>query len=182
MDYYKAIQFLAVVDREDNIIGKMEKWEAHKKGILHRAYTAILQHEDSIILQHRKHPVFDDVYDLSFSSHQIYQSNSLQTNEEALYEGLLREWSITPKEIIDIKFLNKIYYKAKDEKSEFFDHEIDYIFLIKVNTMPKASLDYAYGQKIINKKNLIFEIKKLQLNLAPWVEKILEKKLIIELF
>ena len=90
MDYYKAIQYLAVVDREDNIIGKMEKWEAHKKGVLHRAYTAILQYQDNIILQQRKHPVFDDVYDLSFSSHQIYNKDLLQTNEEALFEGLLR--------------------------------------------------------------------------------------------
>lgn len=177
MDYYKAVQFLAVVDRKDNIIGKMEKWEAHKKGVLHRAYTAILQYEDSIILQHRKHPVFDDVYDLSFSSHQIYKNNSLQTNESAIYEGLLREWNISKKEIVEIKFLNKIYYKAKDNKSEFFDHEIDYIFLIEVNVIPKANLNYAYGQKIVHKANIISEIKKLQLNLAPWVEKILEMKL-----
>ena len=177
MDYYKEMQDLAVVDQEDNIIGKMEKWEAHKKGVLHRAYTAILQYEDSIILQHRKHPVFDDVYDLSFSSHQIYKNDSLQTNEEALYEGLEREWGIEKFEIRNLKFINKIYYKAKDEKSEFFDHEIDYIYLIEVNTMPKANLDYAYGQKMIQKANIISEIKKLQLNLAPWVEKILEMKL-----
>ena len=177
MDYYKEMQDLAVVDQEDNIIGKMEKWDAHKKGVLHRAYTAILQYEDSIILQHRKHPLFDDVYDLSFSSHQIYKNDSLQTNEEALYEGLEREWGIEKFEIRNLKFINKIYYKAKDEKSEFFDHEIDYIYLIEVNTMPKANLDYAYGQKMIQKANIISEIKKLQLNLAPWVEKILEMKL-----
>lgn len=178
MDYYKAIQYLAVVDREDNIIGKMEKWEAHKKGILHRAYTAILQYEDSIILQHRKHPVFDDVYDLSFSSHQIYKNEFLQTNEEALYEGLEREWGVEKFEIRSLKFLNKIYYKAKDEKSEFFDHEIDYIYLIEVNTLPKPNLDYAYGQKIIKKADLASHISKLNKPLAPWVEKILEAKLV----
>ena len=178
MDYYKAIQYLAVVDREDNIIGKMEKWEAHKKGVLHRAYTAILQYQDSIILQHRKHPVFDGVYDLSFSSHQIYKGNSLQTNEEALYEGLLREWNIKEFEIRNLKFLNKIYYKAKDEKNEFFDHEIDYIFLIEANSIPKANLDYAYGQKTISKTNLVSDIAKLGAPLAPWVKKILEVKLI----
>ena len=178
MDYYKAIQYLAVVDREDNIIGKMEKWEAHKKGVLHRAYTAILQYQDNIILQQRKHPVFDDVYDLSFSSHQIYNKDLLQTNEEALFEGLLREWNFNKKNIIDTKFLGKIYYKSKDEKSEFFDHEIDYIFLIEVNSIPKANLDYAYGQKTISKTNLVSDIAKLGAPLAPWVKKILEVKLI----
>lgn len=178
MDYYKAVQFLAVVDREDNIIGKMEKWEAHKKGVLHRGYTAILEFENNIIIQHRKHPVFDGVYDLSFSSHQFYQGEKLQTDEEAIYEGLKREWNVEKFEIRNLKFLNKIYYKSKDVNSEYTEHEIDYIYIVQLNKMPTANLDYAYGQKIIQKTNLVSEIKKLQLNLAPWVEKILEEKLV----
>lgn len=185
MDYYKAVQFLAVVDRKDNIIGKMEKWEAHKKGILHRGYTAILEFENKIILQHRKHPVFDDVYDLSFSSHQFYQGEKLQTDEEAIYEGLKREWNIQEFEISlpagkagNLKFLTKVYYKSKDTNSEYSEHEIDYIYLVHLNKSPVANPDFAYGQIAVDKKNLVSEIRKLQLNLAPWVEKILEKKLI----
>lgn len=177
MDYYKAIQFLAVVDKNDNIIGKMEKWEAHKKGVLHRGYTAILEFENNIILQHRKHPVFDRVYDLSFSSHQFYQGEKLQTDEEAIYEGLKREWRGDKFEIRNLKFSGTVYYKEKDTNSEYTEHEIDYIYVVQLNKMPIANMDFAYGQKIIQKTNLVSEIKKLQLNLAPWVDKILEMKL-----
>lgn len=178
MDYYNKVQDLAEVDREDNIIGKVEKWEAHKKGILHRGYTAILEFENKIILQHRKHHVFDKVYDLSFSSHQFYKGGSLQTDEEAIYEGLKREWNIQEFEIRNLKFLTKVYYKSKDTNSEYSEHEIDYIYLIHLNKSPVANPDFAYGQIAVDKKNLVSEIKKLQLNLAPWVEKILNEKLI----
>lgn len=178
MDYYKEVQDLAVVDREDNVMGKAEKWEAHKNGILHRGYTAILEFEKKIILQHRKHPVFNKVYDLSFSSHQFYKNGKLQTDEEAIYEGLKREWNTPEFEIRNLKFLNTVYYKEKDKNSEYSEHEIDYVYLVHLNKSPVANPDFAYGQKIIQKKNLATEIKKLQLNLAPWVEKILEKRLI----
>ncbi|MCX6730895.1 MAG: hypothetical protein NTZ55_03535 [Candidatus Roizmanbacteria bacterium] len=42
MDYYKKKQFIAEVNEQDEIIGKVEKWDAHKKGMLHRGYTAII--------------------------------------------------------------------------------------------------------------------------------------------
>ncbi|OGK14978.1 hypothetical protein A2774_01005 [Candidatus Roizmanbacteria bacterium RIFCSPHIGHO2_01_FULL_39_12c] len=71
MDYYEQKQFLGEVDKQDKIIGQIEKWEAHKNGILHRGYTCILTYQYKVLLQHRKHPVFDGVFDLSFSSHPI---------------------------------------------------------------------------------------------------------------
>lgn len=176
--YYQEEQWLAQVDREDNIIGKVEKWKAHKEGILHRGYTAILEFEESVILQHRKHPVFDGVYDLSFSSHQLYKNGKLQSDEEAIYEGLKREWGVENPPIGGLKFVNKIYYKAKDTKSEYFEHEVDYLYLVKLANLPKANIDYAYGQKIITKKNLPSAILHLSSPLAPWVSKVLEEKLI----
>ena len=176
--YYQEEQWLAQVDKEDNIIGKIEKWKAHKEGILHRGYTVIVVYDDNIVLQHRKHPVFDGVYDLSFSSHQLYKNGKLQTDREAIYEGLKREWGIENPPIGGLKYLNKIYYKAKDEKSEYFEHEMDYLYLVKLANLPKANIDYAYGQKIVDKKNLLSNIYKLQLHLAPWVNKILEEKFI----
>lgn len=177
-NYYKEQQFLVQVDQSDNIIGQIEKWKAHKEGILHRGYTAILAFDEQIILQHRKHPVFDKVFDLSFSSHQLYKDGKLQTDEEAIYEGLKREWKIDECEIRSLKFLNKIYYKAKDEKSQYVEHEIDYVYLVTLNKLPVAVAEYAYGQEVILRKNLASKIYHLGSSLAPWVNKILEEKLI----
>ena len=71
MDYYKQKQYLAEVDKNDKVLGEIEKWECHKKGVLHRGYTCILIYKGSYIFQHRKHPVFSGVFDLSFSSHPL---------------------------------------------------------------------------------------------------------------
>jgi len=174
--YYQEEQWLAQVDKEDNIIGKVEKWDAHKRAILHRGYTVILECNDAVILQHRKHPVFDGVYDLSFSSHQLYKNGTLQTDEEAIYEGLKREWGVDKQNINELKFLSKIYYKSRDLKSEYFEHEVDYIYLVTLNKMPIANREYAYGQEMVEKKNISSTL--LPTPVAPWIDLILMKKII----
>lgn len=176
MDYYDQTQFLAAVDRDDNIVGKVEKWEAHKKGILHRGYTAILTFGGDVVLQHRKHPVFDDVFDLSFSSHQLYEGETLQSDRDAILMGLQREWNIKSADLAgDPLYLKKVYYEAKDPKSGYIEHEMDYIYLVELKRMPEASKDYAYGQKTSQKQN-IPSITASGLNLAPWVAALVREK------
>lgn len=168
MDYYSQKQFIASVDRDDNILGQVEKWEAHKKGMLHRAFTAILVYKNQYIFQHRKHPAFDGFFDFSFSSHQIYVNNMLQTDLVALYDGLRREWNIEKKDLVaEPKFLDKIYYKAKDPNSVFTEHEVDYIYIVETKILPTPNLDFAHGFLVLDKKSLQNSIKSIKI--APWV-------------
>jgi isopentenyl-diphosphate Delta-isomerase len=169
-NYYSEKQYLFAVDKNDNVVGKVEKWEAHKKGLLHRGFTAILFYDDKIVLQQRKHPIFDGVFDMSFSSHQIFKDEKNQDDLAAVYEGLQREWNIEKKDLVKKpKFLGKIYYKARDPKSKYYEHEIDYIYSVKLNMLPKPNLDFAHGYKLIKKTDLPFD------STAPWVKKIVEK-------
>ena len=181
MDYYKKRLFLAEVDKKDNIIGKIERWQAHKEGILHRGYTVIMTYQDSIILQHRKHLAFDGYYDLTFSSHQIYKNETLQTDLEAIDESLKREWNIDQTGLVDeLKFLGKFHYKVKDPNSIFTEHEIDYIFQAELKDPPIPNPDFAYGFKLI--KNFLalessakwakLEIRNFKI--APWVSEIIK--------
>lgn len=178
MDYYKQKQYLAEVDSKDRIKGKVEKWDVHKKGMLHRGYTAILTVGELIILQHRKHPVFDDVFDLSFSSHQIYQKDVLQDDITAVYEGLLREWNIQKEEVIKSPlFLQTIYYKEKDGKSGYIEHEIDYIYHVELAKIPSFSPEFAYGFTTVKKTELHNVVKQLSKPIAPWVGELLKHRL-----
>jgi len=171
MEYYKKELFLAQVDKEDNVIGKIERWQAHKEGILHRGFTSILTYKDNIVLQHRKHLAFDGYFDLTFSSHQIYINEKLQTDLEAINSTLKREWNIDESGLInEPKFLGKFYYKAKDPNSIFTEHEIDYIYQTELKSLPTPNHDFAYGFKFI--KNLKLEIKDFKV--APWTNKIIE--------
>ena len=71
-NYYQKQLFILEVDKNDNPIKKIERWQAHKEGVLHRGFTTILKYKNSFILQIRKHPVFDGFFDLSFSSHPVF--------------------------------------------------------------------------------------------------------------
>lgn len=169
MDYYKKELFLAQVDKEDNILSQVERWDAHKSEILHRGFTMILMYKDKIVLQHRKHLAFDGYFDLTFSSHQIYVHNVLQTDEDAINETLKREWNIDASGIKSIpKYLGKFHYKAKDPQSIFTEHEIDYIYITELINRPDPNPDFAYGFELIKKQ----EIENFKI--APWVKDIIK--------
>lgn len=169
MEYYKKKLFLAEVDKNDSAIGKIERWQAHKEGVLHRGFTTILTYQDNIVLQHRKHLAFDGYFDLTFSSHQIYVNKKLQTDVEAINETLKREWSIDKTGLTsELKYLGKFYYKAKDPNSVFTEHEIDYIYQTELKNLPTPNSDFAYGFELINKS----QIKDFKL--APWVEEVIK--------
>lgn len=177
MDYYKEKQFIAHVDKDDKILGKIEKWEAHQKAILHRAFTMVLYYKNQMIMQHRKHPVFDGYFDLSFSSHQIFVNDKLENDSSAIYKSLNREWNLGTEDLISApKKIGEIYYKAKDPQSEFSDHEIDYIFEGTLKKLPSPSYDFCYGYKLIDK--LQIEDLKSEVKLAPWVNTMIEEKII----
>lgn len=175
MDYYKQKQFIAQVDKNDKILDQIEKWDCHKKGILHRAFTAIIIHKNQYVLQHRKHPAFNGVFDLSFSSHQIYVNNRLQSDLEAVYDSLKREWNLQKKDLsYEPKFLGKIYYKAKDQNSIYIEREIDYIYIVESKILPIPNFDFAYGFSLVKKEVLKSYGPKVlnSLPLAPWIKKI----------
>lgn len=177
--YYKQKQIIAKVDREGNIIGKVEKWEAHRKGILHKAFSVGLVYKDYYLIQHRKHPAFDGVFDLTSSSHQLYINGKLETTIEATYKCLEREWYLQKKDIIG-KPINEgaVYYKAKDTKSEFIEHEVCEMVFVKIKKIPTPNYEFAYGYSMVKKEDFLNKKGRIYENLAPWVKVEIEKGLI----
>jgi isopentenyl-diphosphate delta-isomerase len=175
MNYYKKEQFIAAVDKNGNILGSIEKWEAHKKGILHKAFSVTLQYKDTYILQHRKHPVFDGVFDLSCSSHQLMKGGKLESDTDAVLKTLKREWKIDKTNITGkIQNIGVTYYKSKDENSKYIEHELCDQFLIKIKKLPQIHTDYAYGYSLVTEKELKNKRSRIWKNLAPWSKKAVE--------
>lgn len=175
MNYFAQQQYIAHVDTKDNIIGKIEKWQAHKEAILHRAFTIALYFEDQLILQHRKHPVFNTVFDSTISSHQIYNGETLQSDEEAIMNTLQREWYLTESNIDKPPVLKgTIYYKAKDPLSEYTEHEMCRIYTCEVTKLPMPNFEFAYGFSLIDPKEIQNKNHSFFPLLAPWVQKTFE--------
>jgi isopentenyldiphosphate isomerase len=179
MDYYKQKQTIAKADIKGQTIGKIEKWQAHRKGILHKGFTLILTIDEYYVIQHRKHKAFDGVFDLTFSSHQVFIKDKLQDTEEAVFEALEREWKIKRDDLATKPLvLGNVYYKSDDPKSEFVEHEIDEILKVKLKTLPIPNHDFAYGYSLVDKKELLNKKGRIYPLLAPWVKKMIEKKMI----
>lgn len=177
-NYYKQKQIIARVDKEGNVIGKIEKWEAHEKGVLHKALTVALIYKNQFVIQKRKHPAFDGVFDITSSSHQLFINGKLQGTIDATYECLKREWNLDKNDLGKIKNLGSIYYKAKDPKSIYTEHEVCEILVAKLNAKPKPNLDFAYGFSLVSKQELQNKNSRTYTNLAPWViEAIKQNKL-----
>lgn len=178
-DYYKSQQIIAKVDRKGNVIGKIEKWEAHRKGILHKGFTVAVFYEDSLIIQHRKHPAFDATYDITISSHQLFVNGKLQDVVDATYDALKRELNIAKNDLIsEPKKMGFVYYKAKDLKSEFTEHEIDDILVAKVKKIPTPNYEFAYGISLVKKEELSNKKSRIYENLAPWVRVMIAKNML----
>ena len=177
--YYKQKQMIAMVNRKGEIIGEIEKWEAHTKGILHRAISVALIYKGAYVIQHRKHPAFDGVFDITVSSHQLMNEGKLEDTVACTMRALKREFNIEKKDLKKLPTIEGfVYYKAKDTKSIFIEHEIDDVLVAELKTPPTPVLDFAYGYSLVTKDELKRKDSRLYQNLAPWVKAMAEEKLI----
>lgn len=176
MDYYNKKLYLAKVDKNDKVIGKVERWEAHRKGILHRCFTVCLFYKNQAILQHRKHPAFDSFIDLTCSSHPIFKGEKLQDTKEAVIEALEREWKTGKSKFQSskLKYVGKCYYKAEDPNSEFKEHEVCYFYTGEIKAIPQPNLDFAYGFSLVDLKTLKNPKFPLKPSFALWVKHCLD--------
>ena len=168
-----------MVDAQDNFLGPVERWEAHEKGILHRAFTVAVFYKNQIICQHRKHPVFDDVFDFTASSHpQVTNNNEIQSLEEAVMQTLEREWNLRAADVA--KLVNKGYalYEDKDPNSKYIEHEYCYLFTCETTKEPEANLEVAYGFSLASLEGLKNETHEASNKLSPWVKEFLKKDLL----
>lgn len=178
MKYYDELQYIACVDESDRILDRVERWEAHKKGILHRAITIAVYYQDFAILQHRKHPVFDNVFDMTVSSHQLYNTE-IETDESTMFRTLERELSLRKSDLIEAPtYEGNVIYEAQDPNSQYKEHEVCHVYTCHTKTVPKMNLDFAYGYSLQKIENIKNEKSPLYSILAPWVKEMITKNLV----
>lgn len=178
LDYYKQEQIIAQVDEKDRIIGKIEKWEAHTKGILHRAFTIAVFCENHVILQHRKHPSFDGYFDMTLSSHQIYNNDVLEDDITAIYKCLKRELHIDSDFVTEPVKRGTVIYDAHDPAGKFIEHELCYFYTCEINKIPPPEYEFAYGYLVVPFEELKSGRNHVSHALAPWVKEFFKQGII----
>lgn len=178
MNYYEETQYIARVTEHNEVIGQIERWEAHRTGTLHRAITVAVLYEGFVILQHRKHPVFDNVFDATVSSHQLYNGN-LADDATTISSTLERELGLSSADLIaPPESKGFIYYRAKDPHSTYIEHEACHIYTCATRREPNINFDYAYGYSLQKPDVLRSHTSPLYKILAPWVKEMLKRELL----
>lgn len=176
MDYYQKKLYIPQVTEADEIIGKVERWDAHTNGILHRGFTVgVYTEEGDMLMQHRKHPVFDHYYDLTASSHQVYEGDVLQDVNDAIYKTLEREWNI-PRNLLatEPKYIGSSVYKSDD--GTYVEHEVCHVYTLNLGgPVTSSNPEYAYGFMAKPLSEIVDADYPDSNGLAPWVTSFFEQ-------
>ncbi len=158
-----------LVDEHDNAIGEMEKMEAHRRGILHRAYSILLFNtKGELLLQQR--------------ASSKYHSGLLWTNtccshpqpgeaiEASARRRLRFEMGIDTPLSLAFTF---IYQATLDH--HLIEHEFDYVFTGTFDGHPAINRDEVADWRFVSLDTLREDVARSPENYTQWFRLILER-------
>jgi len=158
-------QTLIVVDDKDKILGYAPRSECHTgKGRRHRAFVILLYDKDKkILLQHRKHKLFDKRWDLAGASHPLHVDGKDDSYIEAASRCLRNEWGI---ESVRLEKIGAFNYFKEDGKN--CENEYCALIVGKYDGELKANAETAYGFRMVSLEQLLSEVEKKPETFTPW--------------
>jgi isopentenyl-diphosphate Delta-isomerase len=158
-----------LVDERDNVIGSMEKMEAHRQGKLHRAFSVILFNSaGEMLLQKRAKNKYHSagLWTNTCCSHPLPGENI----ENAAARRLKEEMGIDVRPNYAYKFI----YKAHLDQN-LTEHELDHVFIGKYDGEPKMNSDEVDDWKFVKIEWLKEDIKNNPSHYTEWFKLIMEK-------
>jgi len=160
-------QTLILVDDKDNLLGYAPRSECHTgKGKRHRAFVILVYNKDKkILLQHRKHRLFDKLWDLTAASHPLHVNGSNEGYIESACRCLKREWGINKINLRKVGAYN--YFKSYNGRCE---NEHCALIVGEFDGEIIMNGEVAYGFKWIRFKELLSEINKNPEMFTQWLK------------
>ena len=160
-------QVILVVDEQGNFKGEyIPKSVGHTgEGKRHLAISVLLYNsKGEVLLQKRKHKVFDDIWDVTGATHPLHKDGKDESLEEATWRCLDREYGI--KEKILLKKLGFFNYFAK--YGEHCENEHCAILVGEYNGSLSLSTEVGYSYKWVSEEEFLKDIKKNPQKYSPW--------------
>ena len=162
-------EFVVLVSEKDEVLGKMEKMQAHQNGLLHRAFSVFLFNDKGeMLLQKRADGKYHSPgkWTNACCSHPRME----ETYAEAAKRRLKEELGIDAQ--IHEKF--HFIYKA-DVGKDLWEHELDYVFTGNYQKEFNLNPEEVSEVRFISMENLEKEMKKNPENFTEWFKIILEE-------
>ena len=158
-----------LVDKNDTQIGLMSKLDAHKKGILHRAFSVfVLNNNNEIMLQKRAYNKYHSagLWTNTCCSHQREGENSIEAGKRRLLEEMGFE--------TELKIITSFIYKVEFENG-LTEHELDYLLIGKYLKRPVINKQEVADWKWMKVELIADDIKLNPNNYTSWFKIIFDK-------
>ncbi len=156
-----------LVDELDNITGTLEKMEAHKNGVLHRAFSVLLfNSQGELLIQKRASSKYHSagLWTNTCCSH----PQPGETIEVAIRRKLKQEMGIDAAPEFAYKFVYKIALE-----NGLTEHELDHVFIGSFDGIPNINHEEVEDWRFISMNNLKEEIKVNPNNFTHWFKLII---------
>lgn len=163
--------YVILVDKNDNPIGKMEKIEAHEKGLLHRAFSVfVFNDKEELLLQQRALTKYHTpgLWTNTCCSHQKEGESNIDAGQRRLQEEM--GFSVPLEEIMSFT------YKAPFSNG-LTEHEFDHILVGYYNEEPKPNPEEVHNWKWESLQNIKIDIKQNPDTYTEWFKIIFDEYL-----
>ncbi len=159
-----------LVDQSDQVIGQMEKLEAHQKGVLHRAFSILLFNSaGEMLLQQRAYDKYHSggLWTNTCCSHPAPSETVIEAANRRLKEEMGIEAALD--------FAFKFIYKAKLDHG-LTEYEYDHVFIGRYGGEPEINPIEVNNWKWISLNTLNKDIKRNPDNYTVWFKDIMKNK------
>lgn len=162
----KYQQTILAVDEKGEFTEYIPRMVGHTgEGKRHLAITVLIYNDKGeVLLQKRKHKVFDDIWDITGATHPIHKEDGVDESlEESTLRCLKTEWGI---ESVNLKDYGAFPYFAKYD--EYCENEYCYILVGEYSGEIRLNPDEGYSHKWMGKGDFLEDIDKSPQNYTPW--------------
>ena len=158
-----------LVDERDVIIGLMPKMEAHRKGVLHRAFSVfIFKSSRELLIQKRSSQKYHSpgLWTNTCCSHQRDGESTIDAANRRLKE----EMGLN----VDMEEIFSFIYKA-NLKNGLIEHEFDHVLVGYTDLSPKINVEEVEDWKWVDLSFLEQDLERNPNNYTEWFKIIFER-------
>lgn len=159
-------QIISAVDDSGNFLEYIPRIEGHTgKGKRHLGITILIfNNKGKLLLQNRRHQVFDNVWCFTADTHPYHLQGGDETIESASKRALKEDFGI---EDTSLKNLGPFKYFARDGK--YCENEYCLMVVGEYNGEVKMNPEHGYDFVWTSKKEFLKEFEENPKKWAPWV-------------
>ncbi len=165
------MEHVILVDDNDNAIGTMEKMEAHRKGLLHRAFSVVLfNSKGEILIQKRAQSKYHSggLWTNACCSHPLPNEPIAEATQRKLKQEMGIELQTT--------FAYKFFYYTQFE-ANLIEHECDHVFTGTFDGVPIINPNEVEDWKYISMEKLCEDVRANPDHYTYWFKLILDQPL-----